>query len=274
MQSKRLRRFGLRYGVVAVLIVVALIATAPGGGRQGIRVTGGPTPSVTVTGATPAQEDLLRAIVREVPGPMIKSVAVGAPPAGFDFSGAWLSITVEARDGAASVRAQWQALVVAGLFRDLSASRGLPAVTGKTITAVDPAGAILDGPATTPLDSPPLDVPSTTTAALATAASRGAARAGLAVASIRVARPVGQPVIELTVEADDPALFTRSRNAALHSLLRELYGRAEGTYVEVVDRGGNAVLLSAFATRLGEGVGWTQPAYDRSSITRGLTPHD
>lgn len=119
MTTKQARSQGLSLlgGAVAPLVLVALVAAATGGGSRGIGVTGGPQPALKAVGGTRAQDELLDAIVGAISGSMISQIDIGSPPEGFEGGGSWVSATVQARDHAASVRAQWQALVAVGLFR-------------------------------------------------------------------------------------------------------------------------------------------------------------
>src|SRR5204863_7825228 len=83
--------------------------------------------SARLDGGSPHQQTLLRQILRGVPRAQIKDVTLTAPPEDFEPADAtWIAFDVVASGPAENVRGFWQALVVAGLFRDESASRGLP----------------------------------------------------------------------------------------------------------------------------------------------------
>jgi hypothetical protein len=217
--------------------------------------------SFTAIGGSPEQDSLLQAILGGLTQSQIIAVRVVSPPIGFEpRDQTWLSFRVAASTPAESARGYWQALLVAGLFRDLSAQRGLPPVLGKDVTVVAPNGdehdeesAVIDQPTSHSIGAPRVaDV-------VAALKSRAAAR-GFAIRDAKVTTLFGRAAFEIDVTAPDRAKFLEARLSNLHHLLGSLIAegqpQTEGTYVEVRDESGRLITVSAYSVRTGEGVGY------------------
>ncbi|HEX6699621.1 MAG TPA: hypothetical protein VF101_02730 [Gaiellaceae bacterium] len=226
--------------------------------------------SARLDGGNPEQQALLREILRGIPRSQIKEVALTTPPEDFEpADAAWIAFEVAASDQAETVRGFWQALVVAGLFRDESASRGLPFVAGKTITVRAPDGSVLDEGQSL-IDQPTSHaVPSTPEAQVSKLIANGSASARVAVARVSFGHPLGQVGVEATVTTAEPSAFVGERQLRLGQLLagclKPDQAVAEGFYIEVRDRSGKLVTTSAYSVRTGEGVGFTDPSYASST---------
>jgi hypothetical protein len=161
------RRFGTPAGqrwrlaiavcAMAVILPVAAFAAAPRaswlhglfGSAEPITPSGALAPrtfgTITVNdgtlvrGGTPAQRKLLERVLEGIDSDLVPVVRIGGPPKDAGVSatqgsgnGAWLYFPFPARRGVASQLAWWETRLVAGAFRDQSASRGLPGVLGAT----------------------------------------------------------------------------------------------------------------------------------------------
>ncbi|MDQ3823307.1 MAG: hypothetical protein M3321_08710 [Actinomycetota bacterium] len=218
-----------------------------------------------VSGGTPEQEALLRDVLRGIPRSQLRTVAIVNPPEEFEPADAtWLEFGVAADDSVENVRGFWQALLVAGIFRDESAKRGLPFVAGKTITVVAQDGTVRDEAASV-IDQPLThEIEAVSDARMHDLVRAGAARAGVLGPEVAFTRPFGRTGVEIVVRTPDAPGFIRSRGQKLVELLGSLVNRetprAEGAYLEVRDVAGRFVTVSAYSVRTGEGVGYSDPA--------------
>jgi hypothetical protein len=249
---------------LATLFAGAAFATA-GDRSKPVRVL-----SARLDGGNPDQQALLREILRGIPRSQIKDVALTSPPEEFEpANAAWIAFDVVASDQAETVRGFWQALLIAGLFRDESASRGLPFVAGKTITVRGPDGSVRDEGQSL-IDQPTSHaVLSTPEAQVSKLIASGAASARVAVARVSFGHPLGRVGVEAMVTTAEPTRFVRDRQLRLGELLAGFLKPnqpvADGVYVEVRDRAGKLVTTSAYSVRTGEGVGFTDPSFAASS---------
>jgi hypothetical protein len=71
------------------------------------------------------------------------------------------------------------------------------------------------------------------------------------------------PVADIVLRVPDGRAFVEERSARLAHIAADLIRpellAVEGRYVEVRDADGHVVTISAYAVRLGEGLGWTAP---------------
>jgi hypothetical protein len=219
-----------------------------------------------VSGGTPAQEALAREVLAKL-GALnrIVSLAFGSPPADYGSAegSAWTTLTAVAEEPSASTAAEWQALLVVGALRDLSARTGLPPIAGRTITVLLPGGVIAD------VNSSVVDSPSAPSgdglpaADLAQDVRAGAAKADVRLIGLDDVRLLS-PALSLTAIVSDPVSFVSRRPQKLADLLGGIYAGADaatsdGVYLEIRDEGGRLVMISAFSSRLREGLGWVRP---------------
>jgi hypothetical protein len=219
-----------------------------------------------VTGGTPAQEALAKQILGKL-GSLnrITSLTFEAPPPDYGSAAgsSWITLTTVAEEASASTAAEWQALLVVGALRDLSARNGLPPIAGRTIAVRLPGGSTGD------LNSSVVNPPSApATTGLPVADLARAVRAGAAKANVRLVRVADvdllSPALSLTAVVSDPASFISQRPQKLADLLGDIYAGADtatsdGVYLEVHDQAGRLVMISAFSSRLREGLGWVRP---------------
>lgn len=219
-----------------------------------------------ITGGTPAQEALARQVLAKL-GPLnrITSLAFEPPPSDYGSASgsSWITLTTVAEEASASTAAEWQALLVVGALRDLSARNALPPIAGRTIAVRLPGGSTgdLNSSVVNPPSAPASDgLPVTE---LTRAVLVGAAKAG--VRSVRVDE-IGllSPALSLTAVVSDPASFISQRPQKLADLLGDIYAGADaatsdGVYLEIHDQADRLVMISAFSSRLREGLGWVRP---------------
>jgi hypothetical protein len=217
-----------------------------------------------ISGGTPQQQALLREVLAGLSNSQLSEIAFVSPPEDFEPQDAtWLQFDVSAASQPEGVRGFWQALLVAGAFRDESANRRLPYVAGKTITVRGPDGSVLDEGQS--LIEQPLghDVTPASDATLTGILRSGATRAKVRVRGISFAHPLGRAGAEVVVTTADANAFVRNRQTKLLDLLGPLYDpahpQADGVYLEVLDSSGNVVTISAYSVRTGEGLGYTRP---------------
>jgi len=245
-------------------VLVTLVGAAHG---RGTSTRGHSSRMLTtqITGGTPQQQALLHELMVGFPRSQLSQIAIVSPPEDFEPQDAgWLQIDVSASNQADGVRGFWQALMVAGAFRDESANRRLPYVAGKSITVKTPDGSVLDEGSSL-IEQPLGHAVAPASDANLTGMLRAAAiRAKVKFEGVSFAHPLGRPAVELVVTTNDPSGFVQDRPAKLSQLLGSLYDPAhpqtEGAYVEVRDSSGGVVTISAFSVRTGEGLGYTKPA--------------
>lgn len=249
-------------GVLAVGVLVTLVGVADGRSAPARSVSRMLT--TDISGGTREQQALLREILAGFSQSQLSQISFVSPPEDFEPQDAtWLQFDVSASDQPNSVRGFWQALMVAGAFRDESAVRRLPYVAGKTITVRAPDGTVLDEGSS--LIEQPLghNVTPASDASLRTMLQSAATRAKVRVRGISFAHPLGRPGAEVTVTTTDANAFIRNRQTKLRDLLGALYDparpQADGVYLEVLDSAGQVVTSSGYSVRTGEGVGYTRP---------------
>ena len=209
--SRHLRRLAL--GATAVALLVTSVTALAASDRLAYRLSvPGAEPTfrgpVNLRGASVAQRALFDEILAGLLESRIASIRVDVPPPDYEPEDPiWLYIGVRVNEDTDYVRALWQASLVAGLFRDVSAERGLPLPGGKTLILVHPDGReeifsesliaqprahFVEAVATSRLDHE----------------LRSALRnENLSVRALRFTRPLGRPGIELSATTDDPRGF-------------------------------------------------------------------
>jgi hypothetical protein len=263
-------RSGTIIGGLLVAVGLATLFAGAAFATDGHRSTPSRALRARLDGGSPDQQALLREILRGIPRAQIKDVALTSPPEDFEPADAtWIAFEVVASDRAETVRGFWQALLIAGLFRDESASRSLPFVAGKTITVRAPDGTIRDEGISL-IDQPTVHaIPSTPEAQVSKLLVSGAARAGVVLNRVAFAHPLGRVGAEATITTPKPGEFVRDRQVRLGELLSDFFRPdqplTEGFYVEVRDQAGKLVTVSAYSVRTGEGAGFTYPALMSSS---------
>jgi hypothetical protein len=169
-----------------------------------------------------------------------------------------LTIDVAAPDRPGAAFSIWQAFLVVSAVADANRASGAAPVAGKTIRLVFPngttadAGSAVDGPLPTPSD-----VPAASAEALAAAIREAARQQGLRVAEEGSFDVGGYPAVYATLVTGDPSAFPFSEPSAL----MDTPAAAAGSFIEVRDAAGGVVDSGGSATRLQQGVEWTNPAF-------------
>jgi hypothetical protein len=255
------------------LIVTAALALLVSACGANDREPAASEPEIRVIGGTAEQQALLTTIVADSDGASIQSVEIGKPPGCPDDcpdpehpDDAWVYVTAAAPTrGPAGVRAFWDALLVAGAFRDESHARQLPPVLGKTIEVRFADGTTDEGGETIISQPPEHAIRETTDEELTAMVTSAVAGDGVSVDSVEIVRPLENAVL-VTITVEDAKAFIERRDEVLYRLGEQIAQgdapRAEGLYVQVVDSSGAPVTASGYSVRTGEGVGWIQPELD------------
>ena len=184
----------------------------------------------TVTGGTVAQRRLVEQILRGMPGHLISRVTI-APASYRGQTGVMLRFAGASPD---SLRLDWEQMLLAGAFRDLSAQRHFARVIGF--------------PPPSPLTAARL-----TPRAVEKRLRAAAAEAGATVVTLRAYRPHGlAPLLVIRVDSD-PAVFLKDKLPALLSSFGDRWRDYEGTFVEAVDADGAFIWAAGAAPRTSHG---------------------
>jgi hypothetical protein len=189
------------------------------------------------------------------------------PPADFGLpaSALWIRVDVTAPDRPGSAFSIWQAFLAVSAIADANRAAGAAPVAGKTVRLVFPsgetvdAGSIVDGPLPTPNDAAPASAD-----ALQAAIRDATQEEGLQIAEQGSFDIGGHPATYAVLITDDPVGFANASGAKMFSLQRAVFdapSAASGSFIEVRDRAGGVVEIGGAATRLQQGVGWTNPAF-------------
>lgn len=248
-------------GAASLAVATYVTAETPFGTTEASSVTS----EVSITGGTPEQRATIAEIIGVLSTAHFIAAEITSPPADFESDGAWLSIRVGADDPVESVFAQWQALLLAGLARDLTSTDESPRIIGKTITVVNRDGLIVEEAASVIDQAVSRHVGGLPPTAIERSVRAGANKIGLKVVKYREVPTPGASIVEVLASTDDAGHFLSSRGRNLSQLVGRLNDNrapaAEGSYVEVRDRAGNFVTVSAYSVRTGEGVGFSNPKY-------------
>jgi hypothetical protein len=220
-------------------------------------------------------EQVLAALLRRTNRARVVGAALGGPPPGFTGSespdipvpprlanGRWVYSTVAVPDeGPRSLRAVWEADLVAGALRDAVRARGGPEIVGSEIALRLPDGRRIPHAAGGMGDVQFQQEFENPSAVELEARIRGE----LGAAGFRVTN-VDSVMIEqiapvVTVSVDDPATAVER----LHEIVNAAFGRPlryEGYYLEAQDAEGGLVLIQTAAFRSGVSHRWTRPDLD------------
>jgi hypothetical protein len=220
-----------------------LLAASCGGGD-------GADSSIAIHGGTPEQRALLQSIGDGLAPTGIRSVAVRTiEVVGFP-SKTWVELRAEPRsNGSVSPRARWEALVIAGAFRDRSAEQNLGEVRyldGTQIAAGSPDR-----------DPSPEAASAAERIGIARAVARSADEQHAAVEQLDVLTPAG-PAVVLVLRVGDPAAFVKHRVLPLLELWWTS-ARLEGGYLLVEDADGRLVYERYFSSRIPASGGRVRP---------------
>lgn len=278
---QRTRRLLIAGSVLAFAASVAAVAL---GGRSGPRPRTLATRFVHTTPLTlyrsTARARILRgsaidrAAARQAirafgPANRILKIEFVPPPADFALpaNAVWVRVDVAAPDDPGAAFSTWQALLAVSEIADANRASGAAPIGGKTVRLVYPNGSVADGGST--VDGP---LPTSGDATPASAAALGAAIAAQARQQhLRITEQGsfdigGRPAMFATLVTDDPVGFAEASGANFFALQRAIVdapSAASGSYIEVRDSAGGVIEIGGSASRLQQGVGWSNPALGR-----------
>lgn len=176
----------------------------------------------------------------------------------------WLSTTVNAPSVAASTKGVWEALTLAGVVRDESRAKGLPAVVGTSIRVALPNGQSRDEGSTRipPAPNKPIGA-NADEGSLRNTVDAAATKAGVDVTSTEVTRPLDYTVSVVTTAPSSD--FVRQHQMTLfHQIAGDLIdddhgASTDGVYLEVRASDGTLLMTAAYSTLVSQGVGWIRP---------------
>jgi hypothetical protein len=176
----------------------------------------------------------------------------------------WLSFTVRGSDPVSEVRAEWNALLVAGAARDSWSARSesVRPVAGVGLNIRTQEGKEITE-ASFPIQPPPKRriVPATR-AEVAEIIAANAAAASMEVESLDFRQPLGvAPIVRASVS--DPRRFRTQANYRVGTLFRGLIDppRIDGFEVEIRSTDGELVQLAVHSRRLYFSTGWVPPKF-------------
>lgn len=220
--------------------------------------------SYEISGGSPRQRQLLidavEVFVHSGVGMPIREIAIREPPPR-NYGGAedacWLAFQATGADPADGARAQWVALMVAGVLHAKSRQEGLPPLAGLSVR-VEGAGAGEENSSGAPEEAVSIAV--TPIEEIERRIRDGAEETGAHIESIEFPRPLeAAVVIRLTANEE----FVRKRSTNLVEIIGSFGGpqtpRAEGVWVEVRGEDGSLLHAGGYSARLLQGAGWTRP---------------
>jgi hypothetical protein len=250
--------------VGAIAAVVVLLCGCSGGDSETAddslinRADSVPT-RVRITGASEAQRRELRWVLAGMGESRVTSVHVDTTRA--PMKGAGLGL--DARGGKEDRRAAWEQMLLAAVFRDRSAERGLPRVVWVSSPQMLGGASIAY--------RPPLRVRLFGRAdgrRVAARIRRAASLSGASLDQLILLQPNGlAPVIRLRVR--DPVRFLRERYERFLAALDEDRIHYEGEFFELVDREGRPIWRTYGVARIHWGGHWARS--DLASCWRETT---
>jgi hypothetical protein len=209
---------GRNHSAAAVRVSVATLSSGGKSVKAAALIDVRLTPTVrrvsepVIVGGNEKQRALLREILDAIPGNSLTRIELVTSG---DGSG---DVTLEFNaSGSDPLRSDWEEMLVAGVFRELSAKEGLPAVLG--LPPIAPRSGLA-----APIDADRL-------AAKVRSAAAGAAAT---LEELHVYKPDGIAVA-VVLRVDDPAAFLQQRLPRFLDALGDRWRDYDGTFVEVVD---------------------------------------
>jgi hypothetical protein len=224
-----------------------------------------PADSIAIVGASAAQEALLQEIMTGLGSTQIQTVELGQseepPPDHLDAR--FIRMTIRAADRAHAVKGYWQALLLAGAFRDLGYQAGLPPLY-RTVAKVRYPDGDEEDLGSSVIGQPFVhDIALLTEDELTREVARAAAGLELKITSISFVQPHNRGIM-IQARTDDARDYAINANRIRGQLFERLVAHTrplvEGTYLEVRDASNELVEASGYSVRTGGGVGWLRPA--------------
>jgi hypothetical protein len=234
----------------ATVLVAASAACGGSGALDGskTREAGADAPVVSIpssevdtpiVGGSPEQHAALREILAGIGPTSIERIEIEA------FGDDEIAISFSIAGGRKNLRGEWEAWLVAGIFRDASDTSGLPAVL-----VVDTNGdAVRLGRRVPAEPPPPPDATPEATQALAATIQEAAAESESELVEFSTFEPAGL-AFAITLETDNPAALLKARLDPYLERLDDRFRRYEGTYFRLVDEAGETVWQLATTSRM------------------------
>jgi hypothetical protein len=216
--------------------------------------SGADAPAEASTESSSGDDALLQELLASLDSARLVDADVGDAPGDFITTGSWLHITIDSDEGLEGARSYWDALLVAGAYRDAAEDASLPRLAGVTIGDArnPPTSAVVEGS----------NLPSMDSMLGRTLEEIDRAAASIGLARVAAEFPIVDfPGVALVYRTDDPEKFVLEHRYPAEELLGDLTAYA-GTFVEIVDPTGAPVLASGFVARTGQGVGWVDPRFN------------
>jgi hypothetical protein len=200
------------------------------------------------------------------PANRILRIEFTTPPAAFGLSPTanWIRVEVAAPDRPGSAFSIWQSLLAVSAIADANRGAGETPIAGKTVRLVFPGGETLDVAESV---NEPVDAAGDAAPASAQALSSGIAAEArqehLKIVEQGSFDIGGRPAVYAVLVTADPVAFGHESSSRMFALQRGILNApfaAAGSYVEVRDSAGGVVEIGGSASRLQQGVGWSNPA--------------
>jgi len=243
-----------------LVIGLAIVVVGCGGGGDDDGEQAQPTrrppklvESIAVKGGQPREQALLRRVANGMQRTTLRRIVIGPLKARRDADGgAAVPIQFTLVPGRPTVRRQWDQWIVAGAF----SRRLLAAGLSSEVDATDPEGGFT-ARAKVPRQPDPRPLSRSQEAAVVKGIRTAARRSGGRIVRLEVHRPYGV-AIALSLAADDPARFLKSKLRPLIGTLGAQRQRLEGIYVAVLDQRRRLTLEWGAWTRNPAGTYWVR----------------
>jgi hypothetical protein len=179
----------------------------------------------------------------------------------------WVDVDVSAPDRPGSAFSIWQAFLAVSALVDANRTTGGAPIAGKSVRLVFPNGETVNTVEGVNEPLPASSDPAPASAAALNAAIAAEARQEhLKIQEQGSFDLGGRAAVFATLVTDDPAGFARETSGNMFALQRGVLNApfaAAGSYIEVRDSAGGVVEIGGSASRLQQGVGWSNPAFGR-----------
>jgi hypothetical protein len=243
-----------------IAIGLAIVVVGCGGGDDGDAQEPAPSrrppnlvESIAVEGGQSRERALLRRVVNGMQGTTLRRIVIGPVPARREADGgAAVPIRFTLVPGGPTVRRQWDEWIVAGAFSRRLLAAGLSAeVDGTDAEGGFTARAKLPG------QPDPQPLSRSQEAAVVKGVRKAVRTSGGDIARLEVHRPYGVAIV-LSVTADDPARFLKTKLRPLIGTLGARRERLEGIYLAVLDPRRRLTLEWGAWTRNPAGTYWVR----------------
>jgi hypothetical protein len=193
-----------------------------------------------IVGGSPEQHAALREILAGIGPTSIERIEIET--FGPDYE---IAVSFSVAGGRKNLRGEWDAWLVAGIFRDTSDTSGLPAVL-----VVDTNGDAVSLGRRVPAEPPPPpeSIPQAAQA-LAATVQAAAAESGSELVDFSILAPAGL-AFAVTLKTDHPAAFLKERLNSFLERFDDRFPQYEGAYFRLVDEAGETVWQLATTSRI------------------------